>query len=405
MSAKQNSAAGDGWYYQWAGETIGPVAPSELKQAAEDGKIIRETLIKRGAQGKWVPATHVKGLPLTSHQHAAPPPIRKTEAPSRLPEGEQNGLQTKRPRRVVVIFAAVAAVVVSLAVVIGIAVAVMRMGGSEDLNGISKTDTHKQERTKTSAHTEKKTAKAPRSASSQKVPFERLSEEDRQLARERIPPKIRHYLEEMEAAQKEQIAVNEKELAELEEDLTIITNGIAKIARGPNYPARAADLTELRDAEKVGRQKSELLRSELQRLRARPPHIELHRQNMRIGKIGVLEYGVGSYRVRALVEQVSGPKEMYVRQVLFVDGENKGSGNRLLVRGVSIKGIADNTMVPMPQVFEVVDTHTYTTVEGGTNTVFIIEPIDLGPYVPKDNRQKAEEHKRSADQAEDRIDE
>ena len=81
MSAEQ-SAAGDGWYYQFAGETIGPVAPSELRRAAKDGTITPETLVRHGTQGNWAPATHVKGLPLVTEQQAAPPPIRKTEAPS-----------------------------------------------------------------------------------------------------------------------------------------------------------------------------------------------------------------------------------------------------------------------------------------------------------------------------------
>jgi hypothetical protein len=50
------------WYYQVMGEAVGPMSASELKHAAQTGKVMPESLVKKGADGDWVLAERVKGL-------------------------------------------------------------------------------------------------------------------------------------------------------------------------------------------------------------------------------------------------------------------------------------------------------------------------------------------------------
>jgi len=50
------------WYYQVAGEVVGPVSLEELKQKAADGEINEETSVREGADGKWTAASDVGGL-------------------------------------------------------------------------------------------------------------------------------------------------------------------------------------------------------------------------------------------------------------------------------------------------------------------------------------------------------
>jgi hypothetical protein len=48
----------------------------------------------------------------------------------------------------------------------------------------------------------------------------------------------------------------------------------------------------------------------------------------------------------------------------------------LMVKGFPTKGATDGAGFDLPQVFEVTDTETYKTALGGSNTVFVIEPMD-----------------------------
>lgn len=48
----------------------------------------------------------------------------------------------------------------------------------------------------------------------------------------------------------------------------------------------------------------------------------------------------------------------------------------LMVKGVSTKGATDGLAFDLPQIFEVIGTETYKNVLGGSNTVFVIEPIE-----------------------------
>jgi hypothetical protein len=50
------------WYYQVAGEVMGPVSLEQLKERADDGQIDEETLVREGADAEWVAASEVDGL-------------------------------------------------------------------------------------------------------------------------------------------------------------------------------------------------------------------------------------------------------------------------------------------------------------------------------------------------------
>lgn len=50
------------WYYQVAGEVVGPVSLEALKQKAADGEITKETSVREGAEGRWIAASDVEGL-------------------------------------------------------------------------------------------------------------------------------------------------------------------------------------------------------------------------------------------------------------------------------------------------------------------------------------------------------
>ena len=63
------------WYYQVAGEVVGPVSLEALKQKAADGEIARETLVREGADGPWAAASDVEELsdsPLGPMETAGP---------------------------------------------------------------------------------------------------------------------------------------------------------------------------------------------------------------------------------------------------------------------------------------------------------------------------------------------
>jgi hypothetical protein len=50
------------WYYQLMGETVGPLSANELKEKACAGQVREDSLVRKGAEGEWVAAWHVKGL-------------------------------------------------------------------------------------------------------------------------------------------------------------------------------------------------------------------------------------------------------------------------------------------------------------------------------------------------------
>ena len=52
----------DSYYYQANGETVGPLAPSALKQLANEGVIVAATPVRKGEQGDWYQAGTISGL-------------------------------------------------------------------------------------------------------------------------------------------------------------------------------------------------------------------------------------------------------------------------------------------------------------------------------------------------------
>lgn len=50
------------WYCQLMGETIGPLTAAELRTKARAREIVEESLVRKGRDGKWVPAWCVEGL-------------------------------------------------------------------------------------------------------------------------------------------------------------------------------------------------------------------------------------------------------------------------------------------------------------------------------------------------------
>jgi hypothetical protein len=50
------------FYVQRGDETFGPFESLQLKQLADSGRVTASDMIRRGEDGKWYPASEVKGL-------------------------------------------------------------------------------------------------------------------------------------------------------------------------------------------------------------------------------------------------------------------------------------------------------------------------------------------------------
>lgn len=50
------------WYYQLMGETTGPITQAKLIAVAAEGRLDRETLVRKGKDGSWKMAVEVGGL-------------------------------------------------------------------------------------------------------------------------------------------------------------------------------------------------------------------------------------------------------------------------------------------------------------------------------------------------------
>jgi len=66
------------WYYEVMGAPVGPITSAELKACVLTRRILPETRIRLGEDGKWQTADHVKGL-----FDGAPPPAQKSPAPAK----------------------------------------------------------------------------------------------------------------------------------------------------------------------------------------------------------------------------------------------------------------------------------------------------------------------------------
>lgn len=70
-----------GWYYQVMGQELGPVSPIDLKTKAINGQIQRDTLIRKGLDGKWIFGGEVKGLfPPVPEPKPIPAPVKKPDS-------------------------------------------------------------------------------------------------------------------------------------------------------------------------------------------------------------------------------------------------------------------------------------------------------------------------------------
>ena len=50
------------WYVTIEGEQKGPLTDSEIRRWVDDGRIVRETFVRIGADGEWQPASDCNGL-------------------------------------------------------------------------------------------------------------------------------------------------------------------------------------------------------------------------------------------------------------------------------------------------------------------------------------------------------
>lgn len=50
------------WFVQADGAPLGPLAPADLRRMVQEGRVGAETLVRLGADGKWVAAARVRGL-------------------------------------------------------------------------------------------------------------------------------------------------------------------------------------------------------------------------------------------------------------------------------------------------------------------------------------------------------
>lgn len=64
------------WYCQVMGQELGPFSAAELKAKVENGQIERDTMVRRGLDGKWLFAERVKGLlPVPPVDEPPPKPL------------------------------------------------------------------------------------------------------------------------------------------------------------------------------------------------------------------------------------------------------------------------------------------------------------------------------------------
>ncbi len=102
------------WFCKISGENIGPMSSKELKAMAEAGQLTPEHLVRRGKDGKWVPAIRVGGLFGAESEedppkkqvlnvtpgddsHRTPPNNRKGQAAKQRPAARNRTPRPKRP--------------------------------------------------------------------------------------------------------------------------------------------------------------------------------------------------------------------------------------------------------------------------------------------------------------------
>lgn len=76
------------WFVQIMGTELGPLTPAEMADKVKRAQIEPDTLVRAGADGKWLPAIKVKGLldlaPASPLPPAPPPRVVKSGKPGEL---------------------------------------------------------------------------------------------------------------------------------------------------------------------------------------------------------------------------------------------------------------------------------------------------------------------------------
>lgn len=73
------------WYVEHNGKLAGPFTSPRLKQLADDGKINRQTHVRKGPEGKWTTADRVSGL-FPPSTVIRPAPLRPTVLQAHHPQ-------------------------------------------------------------------------------------------------------------------------------------------------------------------------------------------------------------------------------------------------------------------------------------------------------------------------------
>ncbi len=70
------------WFYQMMGGEIGPLSSAELMGKVQIGQVQADTLVRQGADGKWIPADRWKGLIPKPTEEELPPVPSPTLKPT-----------------------------------------------------------------------------------------------------------------------------------------------------------------------------------------------------------------------------------------------------------------------------------------------------------------------------------
>jgi S1-C subfamily serine protease len=101
--AEEARAPGASWYLRVAGRELGPFEPADLKRFVAQGRIQRDTPVRKGEAGPWFPAERVRGLLDAPPAPPPPPPAPSSPAaalrPSRRPEPARAAAREPRRRR------------------------------------------------------------------------------------------------------------------------------------------------------------------------------------------------------------------------------------------------------------------------------------------------------------------
>ena len=77
------------WFYLCGGQVVGPLTAEDLRGQARAGQVTPETPVRRGGEGKWVPAKKVKGLCNVQPPVPVPPQPVAVASPAAQPVNTQ----------------------------------------------------------------------------------------------------------------------------------------------------------------------------------------------------------------------------------------------------------------------------------------------------------------------------